>query len=455
MNWPKLLSVFILCCLGGTTVNTFAQTRPLRQTQHHAQAQTPAQTPEQVKAAAAAAQAKALQAQAEAAAAQAQAQAAQSAAAQAAETQAQVTSAAQAAAVHAQAAPQAEAAQAQEQAAQAQEQAAATAQTTATAVQAAQAAAVQAAAAQAVAAKAAAQAATTAAAAAAAAAAPVKQPDTFPCWAVPASHCYSTDDNIKGVNDFFGTADNYSFINQVKSIYNGASGTTTVSADIASLNFPLGLQLIFGTNVQAGVTTPATVTSGSTATLAPTSAAQAAQNMIYGGTFSTALLFPLIYHGLENASSPGGVVFSMDAIGKGGVDIQNFKSGTSTTVSNPPTHANLGIESYLQLNSANVADATNNILGDVFVGGSYGYNYASHGYARDYGFGKRVSSGVGQLVIGAMLTKIATITISRGFGPSQIYIDSTSTSVLPTRVNTFKAWSFGLTYQKPAQAPAS
>lgn len=84
---------------------------------------------------------------------------------------------------------------------------------------------------------------------------------------------------------------------------------------------------------------------------------------------------------------------------------------------------------------------------NVFFGGNYGYNYASHGYAQDYGSGNRVSSGVGQVVIGAVLSNIRRVSISRGFGPSQVYVESAGTSSLPARLNNFKSWSFGLTYQ--------
>jgi len=442
MTWQRLIAVSILCCLG-TTANVLAQSRPLRQTQHHAG--TPAKTTQAQKEAAAKTLAAATAQATTAANAEAQAQEAAEQAqseAQAAQAQAQATKA-QAAQAHAQAegAPPQTQAQAEQAAQTAQEHAT---QSQVLAVQ-AQVLAVQA--------HGVAQAAALAVAQAEAKAADQKTNSSKLCWLAPASWCYPPgDDDIKGVNDFYGMANNYTYLSQVKSIYNGASGATTVSADLASLNFLRGPQLVVGTNVQAGATTPANVSTGSAPTLAPTSAAQATQNMIFGGTFDAALLFPLIYHGMQDATSPGGVIFSMDAVGRGGVDIQNFKSGTSVTVANPPTHANVGLESYLQFNSANVAEATNDILGDAFVGGRYGYNYASHGYARDYGFGNRVSSGVGQLLIGVMLNKVATISISRGFGPSQVYIDSTSGSMLPTTVNHFKAWSFGLTYQTPSKA---
>jgi hypothetical protein len=46
---------------------------------------------------------------------------------------------------------------------------------------------------------------------------------------------------------------------------------------------------------------------------------------------------------------------------------------------------------------------------------------------------------------------VAKISLSRAFGPSQTYMDSTS--MIQTKVNNFKAWSFGITYQQAA-APA-
>ena len=61
--------------------------------------------------------------------------------------------------------------------------------------------------------------------------------------------CVSSYDDI---NAFYSTASNVSYFKQVKSIYNGASSSATVSADIASLNFSNGMQVTAGTNIQAG-----------------------------------------------------------------------------------------------------------------------------------------------------------------------------------------------------------
>ena len=274
------------------------------------------------------------------------------------------------------------------------------------------------------------------------------------CWLAPASHCYTGGDKIAGINSYYGMDQGYSFIDQVKSIYNSSSQTANISADLATLNFVPGIQVTFGTNAQVGVTTPTAVAAGATATLTPTSAAQATQDMLTGGTFTVTSIFPIVYLAAKNASTDkvlaeaGKVVFTTDVIAKGGVDLQNFKAGTSTTATNPPTHGNVGLESYLQINCTNLTSDSKSLAGDIFIGGNYGYNYASHGFARDYGFEKRTSSGVGQVVFGAVLNGIGRISVSRGFGPSQVYVDSTSASALPVRINNFKSWSFGLTYQK-------
>jgi hypothetical protein len=69
----------------------------------------------------------------------------------------------------------------------------------------------------------------------------------------------------------------------------------------------------------------------------------------------------------------------------------------------------------------------------------------SHDYARDYGFGNHVENGVGQVSFGILLNNVAKISVSRGFGPTQTYIDNTSMAT--TTINNLKSWSIGITYQ--------
>jgi hypothetical protein len=260
------------------------------------------------------------------------------------------------------------------------------------------------------------------------------------------------DDTVRdaNINAFFGTANKLSFINQIKSIYNGASGSTTVSADIASLNFSNGVQVAAGTNIQAGSAGVTSVSSGTIPTLSAASAGQATQNILYGGTVFASGLLPLFSKGADTTDKAGGLGISLDLLGREGVDIQNFKAGTSTNVSAPPSHTNVQVEGYLQYNSVNLAPNSTDLAGAVFIGGSYGYSYTSHGYARDYGFGNQVNNGIGQISAGILISGVAKIAVSRAFGPSQTYIDSTSNA--QTTVNNFKSWSFGISYQSPPPA---
>jgi hypothetical protein len=257
------------------------------------------------------------------------------------------------------------------------------------------------------------------------------------------------------INAFYQTNGSLSFFNQVKSLYNGASGSATVSADIATLNFSNGMQAVFATNVQAGPSGTTTPSSGTIPTLTANGAGQATQHMLFGGTVLAREMYPLAAAGGSKLGSPGGLGLLLDFIAKEGADIQNFKSGTNVNVSSPPFHGSAQIEGYLQYNSINLAPSTASstpiFAGALFVGGSYGYSYVSHGYARDYGFGKQYNNGIGQISFGVLINGVAKISVSRAFGPSQTYIDSTT--MAQTTVNNFKAWSFGITYQSGGLAP--
>ena len=199
------------------------------------------------------------------------------------------------------------------------------------------------------------------------------------------------------INTFYGTNGSLSYFNQIKSIYNGASGSATVSADIASLNFSDGMQVTAGTNVQAGSSGATTASSGTLPTLSANGAAQATQNMLYGGTVFASALYPLIATGGDKLGSTGSFGTLVDLVGREGVDIQNFKSGTSISVNSPQSHSSVQLEGYLQYNSTNLAPGSTKFAGALFFGGSYGYSYTSHSYARDYGFGSDVSNGVGNV----------------------------------------------------------
>jgi hypothetical protein len=274
-------------------------------------------------------------------------------------------------------------------------------------------------------------------------------------WLPIRSACRATVDSING---YFSTSGSVSYFDQIRSIYNGASSSATVSADVATLNFMTGLQFITGTNIQAGsssdqsgVTVPPT-SAGSLPTLSAAGSAQAAQNMLYGGTLVVSARYPLIGIGMDHTAQLGNLAFTLDAFVKEGLDIQNFKANTNTQVNSPPSHTTAQMVGYLVYNAINPASgSTGGFAGSVFLGGAYGYSYTSHSYARDYGI-SGVSNGLGQVSAGMVINGIVSIAVSRGFGPSQTYIDSIAHAT--TTVNNFKAWSIGITYQSPSPSGA-
>jgi hypothetical protein len=252
------------------------------------------------------------------------------------------------------------------------------------------------------------------------------------------------------INAFWQTNGAFTFLGQVKSIYNGGSGSATISADLGTLNFGNGMQVTVTTNAQAGPSGVTPVSTGTVPTLSSNGAGQATQNMLFGGTFLISQLYPLVAVGASKLNTAGGLGFSADLIAKEGVDVQNFASGTNFNVTSPPFHASGQLTGFLQYNSINLAPNSQTFAGSLFAGGSYGYSYTSPAYLRDYGFASKQNNGIGQIAVGIVINTVARISFSRGFGPSQTYIDSTT--MVRTRVNNFKAWSIGVTYQSPTPA---
>jgi hypothetical protein len=252
------------------------------------------------------------------------------------------------------------------------------------------------------------------------------------------------------INSFYQTNGSYTFLGQVKSIYNGASGSATISADLGTLNFGDGMQVTLTTNPQAGSSGVATVNTGAVPTLSSNGAGQAAQNMLFGGTLLVSESYPVVAIGAGKLGNAGAFGFSANLVAKEGVDVQNFKAGTNINVSSPPFHGSTQLQGYVLYNAINAApNNSQTFAGALYAGGSYGYSYTSPAYLRDYGFAGKQNNGMGQIYFGIVLNNVATISVQRGFGPSQTYIDSTT--MVSTRVNKFAAWSFGVTYQS---APA-
>ena len=240
------------------------------------------------------------------------------------------------------------------------------------------------------------------------------------------------------INCFYNTNSSLAFITQVKSVYSASSGSATISANVLSFNFSNGMQASLGTNFTAGPN--ANSASTQPGTLSSTSAAQAAQNIFFGGNVFLYADLPLVTKKLITTDRWH---YQDDILVREGVDLQSF-SGTSTVVSSPPTHFNVLDEMYYQYDSIPSTGATPSTL-SVFVGGQYGYAYTSGGYAQQYGFGKKTSAQVGDIGGGVLLSGQYNITVLREFGPAQAYVDATTG--MPTQVNNFKSFTFSIQYQ--------
>jgi hypothetical protein len=245
------------------------------------------------------------------------------------------------------------------------------------------------------------------------------------------------------VNCFYSTNGLSSYFNQLQSIYNSASGSTTVNAQIGSLNFLNGMQITVGTNPQIASSNTSAPTStsgtiiGGVPTLSATAAAQAAQNILNGGTIFGSDLFPLL-------SKQSNALIYLAAQAKEGVDIQKFNNN-SITLSNPSTHTFIGLQGYLQYSSSNNAANSNDPAGSIFLSAMYGYSLMNHSYSLQNGFGGRVNSQIGQVGAGILISGVARIAVYRGFGPSQRYTDSSTMATTP--VNDFNKWSVAIAYQ--------
>lgn len=274
-------------------------------------------------------------------------------------------------------------------------------------------------------------------------------------WIPIRTGCISSADDI---NNYYSMAQGASYFGQIRSIYNGAANAATVSADVATLNFLNGMQFTAGTNIQAGTSTsasPQTPNAGTAPTLTAAGSAQAAQNMLYGGTFVVSASYPLLGFNMTDINTAGNLTITLDLFAREGFDIQNFQANTTTQVTSPPSHSSAQMVGYLVYNAINPATssagASSGFAGSVFLGGAYGYSYTSHSYTLDYGI-PNVSNGLGQISAGMLVNGVVKIAVSRGFGPSQTYHDSATSAGASTTVNNFKAWSIGITYQAPAPA---
>lgn len=279
---------------------------------------------------------------------------------------------------------------------------------------------------------------------------------------------FSADSREECIDQYYQTAQSLSYFNQIQTSYNALSASTNLGANIASYNFNNGMQLGLnfsaiagssncsssGSNSTSTTCSSSTGTQNTPPTLTTAAAAQAAQNLLSSGNVAASVLYPVFSFG---DLSTDRWALKGNFVAREGVDLQSFTIGTSTSATNPNTHFNSWLEANWQYD-ADPSSPGSTSAATIFVRGMYGLNYLSSGYAREYGFmsTKDVLNKQGPIAIasvGIMVHGQYTISVSKGFGPAQYYIDSTKGNTSPTVYNNFRTLSFGITYQQKSGTP--
>jgi hypothetical protein len=258
-------------------------------------------------------------------------------------------------------------------------------------------------------------------------------------WLFPLSRPQVTSATI---NCYYNATSNLAFGTEAQYLYNPGASANTVSGNLASLQFPGGVQLTFAGNASTGscenVTTnsinsgtaPSTSTCGSsTGGTSTTSLQQDVQTVTQGGTFALKGLWPIV-----NKRGKGMQLMSVVAP-KMGFDIDGI-SGQSTATGATDVNENLSSETYFQLDAIPANDGDDS-PGSIFVDYRGGWEHVSSEFTKAAGLKSGNSFGLQQISAGLVINGFLRISAQRYFGPEQAYVNSSGSAVT---VNNFKNW---------------
>jgi hypothetical protein len=203
----------------------------------------------------------------------------------------------------------------------------------------------------------------------------------------------------KEVETFYVTSNWLAPLQQVKFLYGFGQGSKSLSVDLASMEFPLGVQTTFGSSVTA----PAKDTTGTTQATTD-SATQALQRLKAGGDFYVRAAYPLF--AAENSAKTN--MFTVFSISTLGLNISGF--GNETTITESTEHNfNSGIEAYGQYGA---------IGGKGFLYADYrgGLQTVQTDFARSVGLTHK-NFGLGQFAVGFQFAGFMRIGFQKFFGP--------------------------------------
>jgi hypothetical protein len=202
------------------------------------------------------------------------------------------------------------------------------------------------------------------------------------------------------VEAFYTTSNWLAPLQQVRFLYGFGQGSKSLSVDLASMEFPFGVQTTFGSSVTAPAETPA----ADTTQTGVDSVTQGLERLKAGGDFYVRNSYPIF--AAENEAKTN--MFTIFSISTLGLNISGF--GDETTLTESTEHNfNSSIEAYGQYGA---------------IGGK-GYLYADYrgglqtvqtDFARSAGLAHK-NFGLGQLAVGLQFAGFMRIGFERFFGP--------------------------------------
>jgi hypothetical protein len=252
------------------------------------------------------------------------------------------------------------------------------------------------------------------------------------------------------INCYFNTTSNLAFVTEAQYLYNPGQTANTISGNLASLQFPGGVQLTLAGNANTSSCSGASVgstSSGSTTTTNATSSTcgtmpsgsstpslqQDEQTLTQGGPIALKALWPIL-----NLREPFLQVMSV-AAPKLGFDVSGLSTqGTATGATD--VNGNLSSETYFELDAIPAA-AGGESPGAIFADYRVGWEHVSSTFATAAGLTGGNNFTLQQLSGGLVINGFLRISAQRYFGPEQAYVTSSGSTAT---VNNFKSWQLAI-----------
>lgn len=212
-----------------------------------------------------------------------------------------------------------------------------------------------------------------------------------------------------GVTCFFGSTGPVAYVNQVQFLYGFGNSSSSVSADIASLQFDGGFQVSLGSTVTGAAPT----SSGQSTQNGQATVPQAVQQIENGGDFYLKGVWPLAFAVRRKENGDPNLTGLVAFVPRLGFNVPGVSAQTTLTES---TEHNwyVPIEMYGQYDAIG---GTGLFYGDV----RSGYQYVQPEFAAAAGLGGKSNFLLTQIAGGIQFNGLIRIGFQKFFGPAQLF----------------------------------